>query len=127
MAKGPYRAIVYVDGFNFYYGAVRGTPWKWLDPGAPFRKGPGRQNTLVKIKYYHLVAALQPPALKALFSPYVYKPASSLKTAHGPGLHLPVAATFSSPNSSGGIGSVNFHHTVIGFSPSQRSCCNRPQ
>ncbi len=25
------RAIVYVDGFNFYYGAVRGTPHKWLD------------------------------------------------------------------------------------------------
>lgn len=27
-AKRPYRTIVYVDGFNFYYGAVRGTPWK---------------------------------------------------------------------------------------------------
>ena len=26
MAKGPYRTIVYVDGFNFYYGEVRGTP-----------------------------------------------------------------------------------------------------
>lgn len=25
------RTIVYVDGFNFYYGAVRGTPHKWLD------------------------------------------------------------------------------------------------
>lgn len=25
------RTIVYVDGFNFYYGAVRGTPYKWLD------------------------------------------------------------------------------------------------
>ncbi len=22
---------VYVDGFNFYYGAVKGTPYKWLD------------------------------------------------------------------------------------------------
>ena len=22
---------VYVDGFNLYYGAVRGTPYKWLD------------------------------------------------------------------------------------------------
>jgi len=38
MAKGPYRTIVYVDGFNFYYGEVRGTPWKWLDPVALFRK-----------------------------------------------------------------------------------------
>jgi uncharacterized LabA/DUF88 family protein len=25
------RAIVYVDGFNLYYGAVRGTPHKWLN------------------------------------------------------------------------------------------------
>jgi hypothetical protein len=25
------KTHVYVDGFNFYYGAVRGTPHKWLD------------------------------------------------------------------------------------------------
>jgi hypothetical protein len=25
------RTIIYVDGFNFYYGAARGTPYKWLD------------------------------------------------------------------------------------------------
>ena len=24
-------SIVYVDGFNLYYGAVKGTPYKWLD------------------------------------------------------------------------------------------------
>lgn len=27
----PTRSIVYIDGFNFYYGAVRNTPWKWLN------------------------------------------------------------------------------------------------
>jgi uncharacterized LabA/DUF88 family protein len=27
----PARTYVYVDGFNLYYGAVRGTPYKWLD------------------------------------------------------------------------------------------------
>ena len=26
------RTSVYVDGFNLYYGAVKGTPFKWLDP-----------------------------------------------------------------------------------------------
>ena len=26
-----FRTVVYVDGFNLYYGAVKGTPWKWLD------------------------------------------------------------------------------------------------
>ena len=25
------KTIVYIDGFNFYYGAVRKTPYKWLD------------------------------------------------------------------------------------------------
>ena len=25
------RTVVYVDGFNLYYGAVKGTPYKWLD------------------------------------------------------------------------------------------------
>ena len=25
------RAYIYIDGFNFYYGAVKGTPYKWLD------------------------------------------------------------------------------------------------
>jgi hypothetical protein len=25
------KTHVYVDGFNLYYGAVRGTPFKWLD------------------------------------------------------------------------------------------------
>ena len=36
--KNP-RTIVYVDGFNLYYGAVRNTPNKWLDLS----------------KYFHLV------------------------------------------------------------------------
>ncbi len=31
------RTIVYVDGFNLYYGAVRGTPNKWLDLSKYFR------------------------------------------------------------------------------------------
>ncbi len=25
------RAIVYVDGFNLYYGSLKGTPYRWLD------------------------------------------------------------------------------------------------
>jgi len=52
MAKAAYRTIVYVDGFNFYYGAVRGTPWKWLDPVALFQKVLGPQNKLVNVKYF---------------------------------------------------------------------------
>jgi len=25
------RSVIYIDGFNLYYGAVKNTPWKWLD------------------------------------------------------------------------------------------------
>jgi 6-hydroxy-3-succinoylpyridine 3-monooxygenase len=25
------RSIIYIDGFNLYYGAVKGTKWKWLN------------------------------------------------------------------------------------------------
>ncbi len=25
---------MYTDGFNFYYGSLKGTPYKWLDPYA---------------------------------------------------------------------------------------------
>ena len=52
MPTPPYRTIVYVDGFNFYYGAVRGTPWKWLDPIALFLRVLGPQNALLKVKYF---------------------------------------------------------------------------
>lgn len=56
--EGSYRTIVYVDGFNFYYGAVRGTAWKWLDPAALFRKLLGPQNLLTKVRYF--TARVQP-------------------------------------------------------------------
>ena len=52
MPTPPYRTIVYVDGFNFYYGAVRGTPWKWLDPVALFLRVLGPQNALLTVKYF---------------------------------------------------------------------------
>lgn len=46
------RTIVYIDGFNFYYGQMKGTPFKWLDPEALFKSILGPQNDLIKIKYF---------------------------------------------------------------------------
>ena len=46
------RTIVYIDGFNFYYGELRGTPWKWLDPVALFTKVLGPHNDITNIKYF---------------------------------------------------------------------------
>lgn len=45
------RTIVYIDGLNFYYGAVRKTPYKWVD----LRKLCEcllPRNHIVKIKYF---------------------------------------------------------------------------
>ena len=33
----PGRSIVYIDGLNLYYGALKGTPHKWLDLEKYFR------------------------------------------------------------------------------------------
>ena len=32
------RTFVYVDGFNLYYAALKGTPFKWLDPVALLKR-----------------------------------------------------------------------------------------
>ncbi len=47
----PPRTIVYIDGFNFYYGAVKDTPYKWLDYEAFCRLLLPRDN-IVKIRYF---------------------------------------------------------------------------
>ena len=33
------RTFIYVDGFNLYYGELKGTPWRWLDLPSLFSKG----------------------------------------------------------------------------------------
>lgn len=58
MQKLPHRTIVYIDGFNFYYGEIKGTQWKWLDPVMLFQNVLGSQNKLVKVKYF--TARVQP-------------------------------------------------------------------
>jgi uncharacterized LabA/DUF88 family protein len=49
-ASGP-RTIVYIDGFNLYYGLVKGTTWKWLDLPA-FCQAMLPQNNIVGVKYF---------------------------------------------------------------------------
>jgi hypothetical protein len=45
------KTIIYVDAFNLYFGALKGTPFKWLDLGSLFaRLFPG--NDIVGIKYF---------------------------------------------------------------------------
>ncbi|MDX2084038.1 MAG: NYN domain-containing protein [Candidatus Melainabacteria bacterium] len=50
----PPRLCVYIDGFNFYYGALVDKPqYKWLNPEAlVYCFFPKEKNTLVEIKYF---------------------------------------------------------------------------
>ena len=43
--------IVYIDGFNFYYGAVKGTSYKWVDLEAVCRRLLPLDD-IVKIRYF---------------------------------------------------------------------------
>lgn len=45
------RANVYVDAFNLYYGAVRGTPYKWLDL-AKLSVGLVPRDSINRIRYF---------------------------------------------------------------------------
>ena len=47
----PMRTIVYVDGFNLYYGLLRGTRHKWLDLRDLFEKLLPR-NDIALVKYF---------------------------------------------------------------------------
>ena len=53
------KAIFYVDGFNFYYGAVKGTPYKWLDFEALCRRLLP-SDEIIKIRYFTARVTSQP-------------------------------------------------------------------
>ena len=43
---------VYVDGFNLYYGAVKNTPFRWLNPVELMRHVLPAQHTLDRVLYF---------------------------------------------------------------------------
>jgi len=46
------KTIVYIDGLNFYYGCVKGTPYKWLDFKKLVQRLTRGNNQIVKTKYF---------------------------------------------------------------------------
>lgn len=52
------KTIVYVDAFNLYYGALKGTPYKWLDLQALCKIMLRPENVIVGFKYF--TARVQP-------------------------------------------------------------------
>ncbi|MGH7582556.1 MAG: NYN domain-containing protein [Gemmatimonadales bacterium] len=57
----PRDTIVYVDGFNLYYGLVRNTAHKWLDLEALCaRVLPAEHHRVTRIKYFTAMVAPRP-------------------------------------------------------------------
>ena len=46
------RTTVFIDGFNLYHGALRHTPYKWLNPLALARQLIDENKEITKIKYF---------------------------------------------------------------------------
>ena len=46
------RTYIYIDGFNFYYGAVKDTPYKWLNFKKLFEYLLDSSHQIISIKYF---------------------------------------------------------------------------
>ena len=46
------RTFVYVDGFNLYYGALKGSSWKWLDLVTLFEQVLQPHHQILAVKYF---------------------------------------------------------------------------
>ena len=47
------KTNVYIDGFNFYYGCLKGTPHRWLDLAAFCQASfPPPRNQINRIRYF---------------------------------------------------------------------------
>jgi len=53
------RTNIYVDGFNLYYGALRKTPYRWVNLASLFQLLLPK-NTIQKIKYFTALVSARP-------------------------------------------------------------------
>ena len=64
LSVNVYSVNVYIDGFNLYYGALRDTPYKWLNLAAMCRRLlPGRDVN--RIRYFTARVSSYPHDLRA--------------------------------------------------------------
>lgn len=70
-SPSPRKTNVYVDGFNLYYGALKGTPYKWLDLEA-LAKTLMPNETIQTIRYFSArVSGVRDPAAPARQGKYL--------------------------------------------------------
>lgn len=98
------KTNIYIDGFNLYYGAVKGTSHKWLDVAALSAKL-FPKNEINRIRYFTAIVDARPPDLQQPVRQQTYLRA--LHTIPNVSVHLgtfrtrPVRMTLVRPPSGG--------------------------
>lgn len=80
------RTVVYVDGFNLFYGSLKGRPYRWLDLGAFFDRTLPPGHRLEVVKYFTARVSALPHDPDAPARQAVYLRA--LKAHMGARLHI---------------------------------------
>jgi len=98
------RTYVYIDGFNLYYGATKGTPYRWLNVGK-FCQFMLPGHSIVSINYYTAKVAAQPrdPSQPVRQQTYLRALATipNLSIVYGHFLSHEVNAAFATPQAGG--------------------------
>lgn len=98
------RTNIYVDGFNLYYGALKNTPYKWLDL-LEFCKKLLPKNNIHKIKYFSAKVSARPHDLDQPVRQQTYwralKTIPSLSMIEGSFLSHPVQMPSAESNQGG--------------------------
>ncbi len=69
---GEIRTNIYVDGFNLYYGALKKTPYRWLNLDALF-KLLFPKNNILETKYFTARVSGRPNDPSGSFYYLIYK------------------------------------------------------
>lgn len=51
------RTYIYIDGFNLYYGALKNTPYRWLNLKSLFEKLLDKKHKIESIKYFTAIVS----------------------------------------------------------------------
>ena len=66
------RTAIYIDGFNFYYGAVKDTEYKWLNPKLLCETILKPYNNIISVTYCTAKVKPKPEDLKAPIRQNIY-------------------------------------------------------
>lgn len=90
------RTSVYIDGFNLYYRALKGTPYKWLDLKGVVKKLLQPQHNITSIKYFTAIVSgvydVQQPIRQKTYIRALEKYIPELQVYYGHFMSHPVKA-----------------------------------